>query len=94
MIILAVILRPAKHKSNEKCLVLPGHLKDHNYLDTCSLIFTLDQQYADDISWASTSTSVLKTIEEIVPAELKARNLLVNDSKTERCTVSRNSTGD
>ena len=94
IIYLAVILSLAKQKINEIGLFLPDHSKDHNHLVTCSLIFTLDQQYAGDISCASTSTSAFKTIEEIVPAELKARNLLLNDSKTERYTVSRNSTDD
>ena len=50
----------------------------------------LDQQYADDISWASTNKIVLEKIETIIPEVLKERNLFVNKSKTEKYTVSRN----
>ena len=53
------------------------HLEGHNYSKKTpeSTNFTVDQQYADDISWASISLSTLETIESIVPAELRARNL-------------------
>ena len=49
-----------------------------------------DQQYADDINWASTNKTVLEKIETIIPEVLKERNLFVNESKTEKYTVSRN----
>ena len=48
-------------------------------------------EYADDISWASTSKTVLEKIETVIPDVLKERNLFVNESKTEKYTISRNS---
>ena len=64
---------------------------DHGYEPTENIGFTLDQQYADDISWAPTSTTVLEKIETIIPEVLKERNLFVNESKTDKYTISRNS---
>ena len=51
----------------------------------------LDQQYADDISWASTSKTVLEKIEINILEVLKGRNLFVNESKNEKYAISRNS---
>ena len=78
-------------KSNSK-----QHLEEHNYSKKKheSTTFTVDQQYADDISWASTSLTTLETMESIVPAELKARNLYANESKTEKYSISKNSNDD
>ena len=63
-------------------------LQELNILHTTSvnIVFTLGQQYADDISWASTSKTVLEKIETIIPEVLKERNLFVNESKTEKYT--------
>ena len=81
IIILAVTLKNAKKKSNENNSLLPNHLSDHGYEPTENIVFKLDQQYADDISWASTSKTVLEKIETIIPEVLKDRNLFVKESK-------------
>ena len=52
--------------------------------------FCIGQQYADDASWATTSLRVKDSIKSIAPAELKRRNLLANEEKTEEYTVTRN----
>ena len=107
IIYLATILRKSKIQIENKENSIVPHLQDHNYAKSNSrqhqeeynyskktpenTTFTVDQQYADDISWASTSLTTLETIESIVPAELKARNLYVNESKTEKYSISRNS---
>ena len=110
IIYLATILRKSKLQIENKENHNISHLQDHNYAKSGSkqhleehnysrkapenATFTLDKQYADDISWASTSLSTLETIETIVPAELKARNLYVNESKTEKYSISRDSNDD
>jgi hypothetical protein len=94
IIYLAVTLKNAKQKCTENNLLLPNHLGDHGYEPTENIVFTLDQQYADDISWASTSKTVLENIETIIPEVLKERNLFVNESKTEKYTISKNSTNE
>ena len=52
-------------------------------------MFTLDQQYADDIGWLSTSKSILNYIEEQPKTDIQDRNLKINTAKTERLTVSK-----
>ena len=39
-------------------VLIPEHLKDHNYYILVDNYFTLDQQYADDIGWASTRIKI------------------------------------
>ena len=78
IIYLAVTLKNEKNKSIENNSLLPNHLSDLGYEQTDNIVFTLDQQYADDISWASTSNTVLEKIETIIPEVLKERNLFVN----------------
>ena len=50
IIYLAVTLKNVTNKSIENDTRLPNHLSDHGYEQTENLVFTLDQQYADDIS--------------------------------------------
>ena len=64
------------------------HLLDHSY--DIKNIFTLDQQYADDIGWASTGSTVLQEIENKATEKLAERNLKINNSKTEKYSISRN----
>ena len=87
VIYLATTLKIANKKLVENNLLSPEHLRDHSYVSNDELSFTLDQQYADDISWASTSTNILENIEKTVPSVLQERNLFVNSSKTEKYTV-------
>ena len=51
--------------------------------------FCIAQQYADDTSWITTEKHIKDNIKSKVPPVLKARNLLVNEDKTEEYTVSR-----
>ena len=68
---------------------------EHNYCKTpCSVDFEVDQQFADDISWLTTSKSQIHHVEKAVPKALEERNLFVNKSKTEFYTISRNSSDD
>ena len=85
-------MKLANKKLEEKNLLTPQHLREHDYTTNEHLVFLLDQQYADDISWASTSASILETIEKEVPKALEERNLFVNESKTEKYTVSNDPT--
>ena len=95
IIYLAVSLKIAekRRKSTEnKALQV---ISEHNYAKTpLNDDFCLDQQYADDISWGSTEEKDLQLIEKVVPEVLKERNLLVNESKTEKYKISRNSEQD
>ena len=68
---------------------LPKHLNDHNYCTPTNNIFTVDQQYADDIGWASTGIHILEQIEKDIPEVLESRNLFVNESKTEKYEICR-----
>ena len=52
--------------------------------------FLLDQQYADDASWATTVKRTKDSIKDKVPTGLKVKNLFVNCDKTEDNAVSRN----
>ena len=63
---------------------------DHTYSRKIDEHIIIDQQYADDIGWASTNNEKIEEIENTVPQILKNRNLLVNESKTEKYTVERN----
>ena len=65
-------------------------MKDHNYTVPTNNTFTIDQQYADDIGWASTGSHVLDTIEKQRPPLLAERNLFVNEIKTECYKVTNN----
>ena len=60
---------------------------DHKYAKSVNDHITIDQQYADDIGWASTDISEIENIEKTVPPVFKERNLFVNESKTERFEV-------
>ena len=51
--------------------------------------FIIDQQYADDASWATTSEEAKNNIKTNVPKLLKNNNLLVNEDKTEDYKVTR-----
>ena len=69
----------------------PPHLIDHDYNASCTdNLFTLDQQYADDIGWASTGNNVLEEIEIKATEKLAERNLKINNTKTEKFSISRN----
>ncbi|PIK52083.1 putative endonucleasereverse transcriptase [Apostichopus japonicus] len=71
-------------------VILPSQLVDHDYsTTTTNSFFTVDQQYADDISWASTGQHILQDIEKRVSDKLAVRNLKINCTKTEKFTITR-----
>ena len=49
----------------------------------------IDQQYADDISKISTSTSAIEKMKDELPVKLAQRGLKINESKTEEYTIKR-----
>ena len=49
----------------------------------------IDQQYADDISWASNNETRIRKLRREVPSLLKDKNLQANDTKTEEHKVER-----
>ena len=53
--------------------------------------FIIDQQYADDTSWATTNKDTIEEIKSNVPKILTEKNLIVNEDKTEEYTISRTS---
>ena len=63
---------------------------DHNYAKLINEHITIDQQYSDDIGWASTDIKEIENVKKTVPPALKDRNLFVNKSKTEKYEVKRN----
>ncbi|PIK51267.1 putative RNA-directed DNA polymerase from mobile element jockey-like [Apostichopus japonicus] len=66
-------------------VILPSQLVDHDYsTTTTNSFFTVDQQYADDISWASNGQHILQDIEKRVSEKLAGRNLKINCTKTEK----------
>ena len=72
---------------------------DHTYSNISKKVKTpkgqhqllLDQQYADDISWATENKEVKDFIKEAAPPILRSKNLIANDDKTEDFEISRNS---
>ncbi len=75
---------------------IPKELHDHIYHQIPELPrpFLLEQQYADDIGWLTVSKGRTDALKKEIPVKLKKRNLIVNESKTEEYTISRNSADD
>ena len=59
----------------------PDHLKDHLYSIKRDNYFVIDQQYADDIGWATNARHKIDQLEKNVPIKLAERNLKVNAKK-------------
>ena len=49
--------------------------------------FTIEPKYADDITWATTSENVIKTVKDSIPSKLRTRNLIINEDKTEEFMI-------
>ena len=72
---------------------------DHNYTKAdkkritpkVQKTFTIEQQYADDTSWATTNKETIEEIKQTVPKILTNKNLIVNEDKTEEYIISRTS---
>ena len=63
---------------------------DHTYATFKDIYTTIDQQYADDIGWASNSKHIIDNIELQAADRVHQRNLNVNQGKTEKYTIERN----
>ena len=69
---------------------LPSHLIDHSYsLPNTSNHLEIDQQYADDLAWATTNQGRIEKLKNTIPTKLKNRNLTSNEEKTEEYTIRR-----
>ena len=79
-----------KSLAHDESFIQPQHLLNHDYTCTTSNYFTINQQYADDIGWASTGPHLLCDIEAQATQNLAERNLKINNSKTEKYSISRN----
>ena len=79
--------------NSKKQEFLPKQLQDHTYAK-CHPENTLciDQQYADDIGWATTEKGKCREIKRTIPTRLKERNLFVNNEKTEEYNIKREGT--
>ena len=51
--------------------------------------YTIEQQYADDTSWATTNKEIIEEIKQTVPKILTNKNLIVNEDKTKEYVISR-----
>ena len=56
--------------------------------------FCFEQQYADDTSWVTNVENVKNSIKEIASKELKQKNLIVNEDKTEEYKIHRKGSED
>ena len=45
--------------------------------------FLIEQQYADGTSWVTNIKTVKESMKSNAPSELKRKNLIVNEDKTE-----------
>ena len=69
--------------------LVPKYLIDHTYSTPVQEELNIDQQYADDISYATDAYHIHKQHKATVPPAIKERNLSVNTDKTEEYEVSR-----
>ena len=51
--------------------------------------FEIDPKYADDITWATTSKERIYQVKQTIPPRLRARQLCINESKTEEFSIKR-----
>ena len=65
---------------------------EHNYSKYIENPFVIQPKYADDISWATTSEAIIKSVKNEIPEKLKERDLHINKEKTEEYLISRNDT--
>ena len=79
--------RYCKQSMCSVCTKNSNSILDHQYNNPVDKHFMIDQQYADDIGWASTDSNEIDEIIKNVPPVLKQRNLFVNEAKTERYKV-------
>ena len=61
----------------------------HRQITKIQKAYTVEQQYADDISWISTSKNVTENIKQTIPTILTEKNLIINRDKTEEYSINR-----
>jgi transcription antitermination factor NusG len=76
-----------KDENDETKIHLPIHLKDHDYSKNIISDFTIDQQFADDVGYASTSKDKLKCVKIDISEKLETKQLIINDDKTEYYSI-------
>ena len=77
------------HKTS-KNIISEEHM-EHNYTTPTQIEhITITQEYADDISKITSNYSEIQYIKEHLPDQLKKRDLLINESKTEEYTITKN----
>ena len=57
--------------------------------ETYNFYVDINQQYADDISWATNAEHKIEKIKKTIPSQLKNYNLHINESKTEEYKIGR-----
>ena len=94
LVIIYLAISFKKYKETRDDSQLPSFLKDHTYqktdIEDNNNFLTIDQQYADDIGWASTGQHIIENVEREVLHALKKRNLKINSEKTEKYRITRN----
>jgi sorting nexin-29 len=67
---------------------LPPHLSDHSYYNKLPQSeLSIQQQYADDISWITTNKGLIEHVKKEIPEKLRSKNLMVNKDKTEEYEI-------
>ncbi len=66
------------------------HMENHNYAQKINSVKSIDLQYADDIGWIGNSRKNMNEIEQNITETLKKRNLVINNSKTEKIDIRKN----
>src|SRR5258708_33772970 len=66
------------------------HMENHNYGQKINSVKLIDLQYADDIGWIGNSRKNMNNIEQNITEKLKERNLMINNSKTEKIKIRKN----
>ena len=70
--------------------LIPALQNDHAYSKQPDNSYNVNQEYADDMSFLSTSQNNIEYIKHILPPKLLSRNLKVNETKTEQYEIKRN----
>ena len=78
---------------NLKQIITPSNTLDHNYCHQFQKL-SIDQQYADDIGWASKDKNEIQKLKKEAPPKLKRKSLGVNEGKTEEYEVRRDGPDD
>ena len=91
---LAKALKVDMKTSDEHSYALPSRHptmpSEHSYAKQVKDEFTVNLQYADDISIATTNPLTIDYVKNTIPAKLKESHLNLNKSKTEYYEIRRN----